>query len=109
MVSGYSKMPKVSQSNTTHKMAEHAQHTAELEIKKQQMDIEANGKCLKAEDHQIAAQHQHECKKEQHDMQIHSETLRCGKSSSISASKMKEMSRKQFWIYFSSFTAIEKE
>ena len=43
---------------------------AELEMKTQQMDIEANGKHLEAEDYQIAAQHKHEHEKEQHDMQI---------------------------------------
>ena len=41
------------------KMAEHAQCMAELGIKKQQMDIEANRKHLEAEDCQIATQHQY--------------------------------------------------
>ena len=51
-------------------MAEHAQRMAELGIKKQRMDIEANGKRLEAEDRRIAAQHQCEHEKEQHDMQM---------------------------------------
>jgi hypothetical protein len=34
------------------------------------MDIEANGKRLEAEDCRIAAQHQREREKEQHDMQM---------------------------------------
>jgi hypothetical protein len=53
----------------TYKMAEYA-HMAELKIKKQQMDIKANEKFLKAENRQIATQHQYKCKKEQHDMQM---------------------------------------
>lgn len=52
------------------KMAEHAQRMAELGIKKQRMDIEANGKHLEVEDRRIAAQHQREREKEQHDMQM---------------------------------------
>jgi hypothetical protein len=54
----------------TRKMAEHAQLMAELEIKKQQMDIEANRKLLQAEDRRIAAQHQREREKKQHEMQM---------------------------------------
>ena len=54
----------------TRKMAEHAQCMVELEINKQRMDIEANGKLLQAEDHCIAAQHQREREKEQHEMQM---------------------------------------
>ena len=54
----------------TRKMAEHAQRMVELEIKKQRMDIEANGKLLQAEDRRIAAQHQREREKEQHEMQM---------------------------------------
>jgi hypothetical protein len=53
-----------------HKMAEHAQCMAELGIKKQQMDIEANRKRLKAKDCWIATQHQHEHEKEQPDMRM---------------------------------------
>jgi hypothetical protein len=52
------------------KMAEHAQCMAELEIKKQRMDIETKGKLLEAEDRRIAAQHQCEHEKEQHEMQM---------------------------------------
>lgn len=42
----------------------------ELEIKKQQIDLEANKKWLQAEDHQLAAQHQWERKKKVHDLQM---------------------------------------
>jgi hypothetical protein len=38
---------------------------------------------------------------------IHCETLECGKSSSISATEIKESNL--FWVEFSSFIAIEKE
>jgi len=38
-------------------MAKHTQCMVELEIKKQRIDLEANEKCLEAEDHQIAVQH----------------------------------------------------
>ena len=40
------------------KMAEHAQHMVELEIKKQRMDLDANEKRLQSEDRRLAAQHQ---------------------------------------------------
>ena len=42
----------------------------ELDIKKQHMDLEATEKWLQAEDHQLAAKHQQECKKEAHDLQM---------------------------------------
>jgi len=51
-------------------MAKLTQCMVELEIKKQQIDLEANKKCLEAEDCQIAVQHQCECEKEQHAMQM---------------------------------------
>jgi hypothetical protein len=52
------------------KMAEHAQCMAELGIKKQWIDIEANRKRLEAKDRRLAAQYQRKRKKEQHDMQM---------------------------------------
>ena len=54
----------------TRKMAEHAQWMAELEIKKQRINLEANDKRLQAEDRRIIAQHQQEREKEAHDMQM---------------------------------------
>jgi hypothetical protein len=51
-------------------MAEHAQRMAELEIKKQRIDLEAKGKLLEAEERRIIAQHQREREREQHDMQM---------------------------------------
>jgi hypothetical protein len=51
-------------------MAEHAQRMAELEIKKQRIDLEAKGKLLEAEERCIIAQHQREREREQHDMQM---------------------------------------
>ena len=62
----------------TRKMAEHAQWMAELEIKKQHMDLEVNDKWLQAEDHRIAAQHQQEHEKEAHDLQMFHLCLQCG-------------------------------
>jgi hypothetical protein len=52
------------------KMAEHDQLMAKLDIKKQQLDIEAAGKHHEAEDCQIAAQHKCEHEKEQHNMEM---------------------------------------
>jgi len=54
----------------TQKMVEHVQWMAELEIKKQRINLEANNKWLQAEDHRIIAQHQWEHEKEVHDMQM---------------------------------------
>jgi hypothetical protein len=52
------------------KMAEHDQLMAKLDIKKQQLDIEAAGKRHEAEDRRIAAQHKREHEKEQHEMEM---------------------------------------
>jgi type I site-specific restriction endonuclease len=54
----------------TQKMVEHAQWMAELEIKKQHIDLEASEKQLQAEDHWLTAQHQWEHEKEAHDLQM---------------------------------------
>ena len=54
----------------TCRMAEHAQCMAELGLKKQQMELEATGKQLEAEDYWIATQHKYKHKKEQHNMQM---------------------------------------
>jgi len=54
----------------TRKMAEHAQRMAELDIKKQCMDLEAKGKHLEAEERLAAARYQCEREKEQHDMEM---------------------------------------
>ena len=51
-------------------MAEHAQQMVELGIKKQRMDLEVTEKRLHAEDRRLAAQHQRECEKEAHDLQM---------------------------------------
>ena len=51
-------------------MAEHAQHMVELGIKKQSMDLEATEKRLQDEHHRLTAQHQRECEKDAHDMQM---------------------------------------
>jgi len=52
------------------RMAEHAQHMAKLELKKQWIDVEASEKQMQAEDHQTTAKHQWECEKEVHDLQM---------------------------------------
>ena len=54
----------------TRKMAEYAQHMAELEIKKQRLDMEAKGKHLEAEECLATAQHQREREKKQHEMEM---------------------------------------
>jgi hypothetical protein len=41
-----------------------------LDIKKQHMDLEVTDKWLQAKDHQLAAQHQQECEKEAHNLQM---------------------------------------
>ena len=51
-------------------MVEYVQWMVELDIKKQHIDLEATKKWLQAEDHQLAAQHQQERKKEAHDLQM---------------------------------------
>lgn len=54
----------------TRKMAEFAQRLAELEIKKQRLDLDAKVKRLEAEERLEAARHQREREKEQHDMEM---------------------------------------
>jgi hypothetical protein len=48
----------------------HVHRMAELDIKKQQMALDAQGKQLEAEECLVAARHQHEREKEQHDMEM---------------------------------------
>ena len=52
------------------KMAEYAQWMVELDIMKQCIDLEATEKRLQAEDHRLTAQHQRECEKEAHNLQM---------------------------------------
>ena len=53
-----------------HKMAEHKQCMAELEIKKQWLALDVKGKHLEAGECRIAAQHQRDREREQHNMQM---------------------------------------
>jgi hypothetical protein len=54
----------------TCKMAEHQQHMAELEIKKQCLTLKAQTKQLEADEHCIAAQHQCNCERELYEMEL---------------------------------------
>ena len=67
-------------------MAEHVQRMVELGIKKQYIDLEATEKQHQAEDCRLAAQHQQECEKEAHDLQmfhLHLQYQRAGATGTV--------------------------